>query len=261
MQLNTTKGRLSFRKLSFLPAMNEVMGIAIMLGSICVLSACGQSKPGASDIEPYVMAELSNCPLWSVSDVRKVDGIATDDSYQVDFSAKLTLRATPEQTLRRYVDHGKEAAYLGCHFVIAQLMDVHIRGLPTKKYDISGAGELVKSESGWRLRGELGQLAFMRDANEWASIREEANHPGSASSTVEVRPPAASEEEVKGQNASANLSPCVETKLAAWEKKRSDEVEHAVAIARAAGEEFRSSAGMEELMRQEALTAATSECK
>lgn len=261
MQLNTTKGRLSFRELPFLPAMNKAMGIAIMLGSICVLSACGQSKPGASDIEPYVMAELSNCPLWSVSDVRKVDGIATDDSYQVDFSAKLTLRATPEKTLRRYVDHGKEAAYLGCHFVIAQLMDVHIRGLPTKKYGISGAGELVKSESGWRLRGELGQLAFMRDANEWASIREKTNHPGSASSTVEVRPPAASEEEVKGQNASANLSPCVETKLAAWEKKRSDEVEQAVASARAAGEEFRSSAGMEELMRQEALAAATSACK
>lgn len=261
MQLNTTKGRLSSRELPFLPAMNKVMGIAIMLGSICVLSACDQSKPGASDIEPYVMAELSNCPLWSVSDVRKVDGIATEDSYQVDFSAKLTLRATPMQTLRRYVDHGKEAAYLGCHFVIAQLSDARIRGLPTKKYDISGAGELVKSESGWRLRGELGQLAFMRDANEWASIREEVNHPESASSTVAVRPSAASEEEVKGQNASPNLSPCVETKLMAWEKQHSNEVEQAAASARAVGEEFRSSAGMEELVRQEALAAATSECK
>ncbi|MDN2677681.1 hypothetical protein [Janthinobacterium sp. SUN033] len=261
MQLNTTKGRLDYRKLPFLPAKNKVLGIAIMLSSACMLSACGKSKPSASDIEPYVMAELSNCPLWSVSDVRKVDGIATEDSYQVDFSAKLTLRATPEQTLRRYVDHGKEAAYLGCHFVIAHLSDTRIRGLPTKKYEISGAGELVKSESGWRLRGELGQLAFMRDANEWASIREEVNRQESASSTVAVRPSAASEVEVKGQNASPNLSPCVETKLMAWEKRHSNEVEQAAAIARAAGEEFRSSAGMEELMRQEALATAISECK
>lgn len=261
MQLKATKGRLSCRKILFFPTMHEVVRGAIILSSACILSACGQSKPGASDIEPYVMAELSNCPLWSVSDVRKVDGIAAEDSYQVDFSAKLTLKATPEETSRAYMAHERDRAYLGCHFVIAQLVDVRIRGLPTKKYDISGAGELVKSESGWRLRGELVQLGFSRDAAEWASIREEASHTEPASSTVVVRPSAASEEEVKGQNSSANLSPCVETKLAAWEKQHSNEVEQAAASARAAGEEFRSSAGMEELMRQEALAAATSACK
>lgn len=120
---------------------------------------------------------------------------------------------------------------------------------------------LAATYFGVLVRGELGQLAFMRDANEWASIREEVNRPESASSTVAVRPSAASEEEVKGQNASPNLSPCVETKLMAWEKQHSNEVEQAAASARAAGEEFRSSAGMEELMRQEALATATSECK
>lgn len=261
MQLNTTKGRLSSREPPFLPAMNKVMGIAIMLGSICVLSACGQSKPGASDIEPYVMAELSNCPLWSVSDVRKVDGIATEDSYQVDFSAKLTLGATPEQTLRKYVDHGKEAAYLGCHFVIAQLSDTRIRGLPTKKYDISGAGELVKSESGWRLRGELVQLAFSRDAAEWAAVREGANRPELRSSTALVQPQAGSDQQVNDQNTSTQLSSCVEAKMVAWDKQHSSEVDQAAAAARAAGEEFRTSAGMEELVRNEAIAAATSECK
>lgn len=237
------------------------MGIAITLGSICVLSACGQSKPGASDIEPYVMAELSNCPLWSVSDVRKVDGIATEDSYQVDFSAKLTLGATPEQTLRRYVDHGKEEAYLGCHFVIAQLSDTRIRGLPTKKYDISGAGELVKSESGWRLRGELVQLAFSRDAAEWAAVREGANRPELGSSTAAAQPPAGSEQQVNDQDTSTQVSPCLEVKMETWDKQHSSEVEQAAAAAKAAGEEFRSSAGMEELVRNEAIAAATSECK
>ena len=121
MQLNATTGRLSCRKILFLPTMYKVVGVAITLGS-AILSACGQSKPGASDIEPYVMEELSNCPLWSVSDVRKVDGIATEDSYQVDFSAKLTLKATPEETSRAYVAHERDTAYLGCHLVISQLV-------------------------------------------------------------------------------------------------------------------------------------------
>lgn len=261
MQLNTTKGRLDSRKLPFLPAMNKVMGIAIMLGSICVLSACGQSKPGASDIEPYVMAELSNCPLWSVSNVRKLDGIASEGSYQVDFSSKLTLKATPEEALRRYVEHGKEAAYLGCHFIIAQLSNPGNPTLLSKSYEVSGAGEMVKSESGWRLTGELFQLAFVPDANAVAPIREEPNSLESASPAVSARPLAINEDEVKGVSASTNLSPCVEAKLVAWEKKRSDELDHAADAARANGEELRSSAGMEELMRQDALAAATSECK
>lgn len=261
MQLNTTKGRMDCRKLPFLLAVNKVMEGAIMLGSICILSACVQSKPGASDIEPYVMAELSNCPLWSVSDVRKLDGIANEGSYQVDFSSKLTLKATPEEALRRYVEHGKEVAYLGCHFIIAQLSNPRNPTLLSKNYEVSGAGEMVKSESGWRLTGELFQLAFVPDANEAVSIREEPSSLGGASPALAARSSAINEDEVKGQSASTNLSPCVEAKQVAWEKKRSDEVDHAADAARANGEEFRSSAGLEELMRQEALAAATAECK
>ena len=261
MQLNATKGRLSCRKLLFLPTMYKVVGVAFTLGSACILSACSQSKPGASDIEPYVMAELSNCPLWSVSDVRKVDGIATEDSYQVDFSAKLTLKATPEETSRAYVAHERDTAYLGCHLVISQLVDVRLRGLPTKKYDISGAGELVKSESGWRLRGELVQLAFSRDAAEWAAVSEGPNRPELGSSTTAVRPSVGIEQQVNDQDTSTQISPCVEAKMVAWNKQHSSEVDQAAAAARAAGEEFRSSAGMEELVRNEAIAAATSECK
>ncbi|KAB8059904.1 hypothetical protein GCN74_11035 [Janthinobacterium sp. FT14W] len=261
MQLNATKDRLSCRKILFLPTMHEVFRGAIILSSACILSACGQPKPGASDIEPYVMAELSNCPLWSVSDVRKLDGIATEDSYQVDFSAKLTLKATPEETSSAFMAHERDTAYLGCHFVIAQLVDVRIRGLPTKKYDISGAGELVKSESGWRLRGELVQLAFSRDAAEWAAVSEGTNRPELKSSTAAVTPPARSEQKGNDQDASTQVSPCVEAKMVAWDKQHSSEVEQAAAAATAAGEEFRSSAGMEELVRNEAIAAATSTCK
>lgn len=261
MQLKATTGRLSCRKILFLPTMYKVVGVAITLSSAHILSACSQSKPGASDIEPYVMAELSNCPLWSVSDVRKVDGIATEDSYQVDFSAKLTLKATPEETSRAYVAHERDTAYLGCHLVISQLVDVRLRGLPTKKYDISGAGELVKSESGWRLRGELVQLAFSRDAAEWATVSEGPNRPELKSSTAAVGAPAGSEQQVNDQDTSTQVSPCVEAKMVVWDKQHSSEVDQAAAAARAAGEEFRSSAGMEELVRNEAIAAATSECK
>ena len=177
------------------------------------------------------------------------------------FSAKLTLKATPEQTLLTFMDHQREGAYLGCHFVIAQLMDARIRGLPTKKYDISGAGELVKSESGWRLKGELVQLAFSRDAAEWAAVSEGPNRPELGSSPTTVRSPAGSEQQVNDQETSTQVSPCVEAKMVAWDKQHSSEVDQAAAAARAAGEEFRSSAGMEELVRNEAIAAATSECK
>ena len=138
---------------------------------------------------------------------------------------------------------------------------MRLRGLPTKKYDISGAGELVKSESGWRLRGELVQLAFSRDAAEWAAVSEGPNRPELKSPTAAVGSPTGSEQQVNDQDTSTQVSPCVEAKMVAWDKQHSSEVDQAAAAARAAGEEFRSSAGMEELVRNEAIAAATSECK
>lgn len=62
--------------------------IAVCVGIAMLLTACGSSKPGASDIEPYVIDQLGQCQLWTISDVRKTHGIEDGATYRVDFTAK-----------------------------------------------------------------------------------------------------------------------------------------------------------------------------
>lgn len=57
------------------------------------------------------------------------------------------------------------------------------------------------------------------------------------------------------------MSPCIAAKLATWEQKRAKEIEQAANEAAAEGEELRISAEQEELLKQEALEAATAECR
>src|SRR4051812_24051256 len=91
---------------------------SVLLASLSIalsLSGCGLSKPGASDIEPYVMDALGQCQLWTIGDVRKVDGIEQGNEYRVDFTAKLTLKEAPEQAVRSYSQHRMDPNYVGCH--------------------------------------------------------------------------------------------------------------------------------------------------
>lgn len=144
------------------PSEPIIRNLAVLLGVALTAAACGLSSPGASDIAPYVMDDLGQCPLWTISDIRKVDGIAARDSYRVDFTAKLTLTSAPEDTNRNYIQHQGEPGYMGCHVIIPHLATVQNRTvILSKQYDVSGMGELVKSEKGWRLQGELRQYRFM----------------------------------------------------------------------------------------------------
>ena len=129
--------------------------IAVCVGIAMLLTACGSSKPGASDIEPYVIDQLGQCQLWTISDVRKTDGIEDGATYRVDFTAKLTLKDTPEQALANYGKHQMDPSYVGCHLYISRLITVTETMSLAKQYEVTGAGILIKSEQGWRLRGEL----------------------------------------------------------------------------------------------------------
>lgn len=129
--------------------------IAVCVGIAMLLTACGSSKPGASDIEPYVIDQLGQCQLWTITDVRKTDGIEDGATYRVDFTAKLTLKDTPEQALENYKQHQMDPSYMGCHLYISRLVKVTESMSLAKQYVVTGAGILIKSEQGWRLRGEL----------------------------------------------------------------------------------------------------------
>lgn len=129
--------------------------IAIIIGISVSLGACGSSKPGASDIEPYVKEQLGQCQLWTISDVRKTDGIEDGGMYRIDFTAKLTLKESPEQAMQSYGKHQMDPNYIGCHMYIARLVRITESMSLEKQYEVSGAGVMVKSEKGWRLNGEL----------------------------------------------------------------------------------------------------------
>lgn len=129
--------------------------IAVCVGIAILVTACGSSKPGASDIEPYVIEQLGQCQIWTISDVRKTDGIEDGAAYRVDFTAKLTMKETPEQAFEIYKQHGMDPSYMGCHLYIAQLLMVTESRSLAKQYLVTGAGVLIKSEQGWRLRGEI----------------------------------------------------------------------------------------------------------
>lgn len=129
--------------------------IAALIGIVISLAACGSSKPGASDIEPYVMEQLGQCQLWTISDVRKTDGIEDGGMYRIDFTAQLTLKESPEQAMQSYGKHQMDPNYIGCHMYVSTLVRITESMSFAKQYEVSGAGVMVKSEKGWRLNGEL----------------------------------------------------------------------------------------------------------
>jgi hypothetical protein len=109
------------------------------------------------------MDRFGQCQLWTISDVRKADGIEEGEAYRVDFTAKLTLKETPEQTMATYRQHQMDPNYAACHQYVSYLV-IPVEGPVSsaeesisfaKQYEIAGAGMLVKSEKGWRLRGNL----------------------------------------------------------------------------------------------------------
>lgn len=125
---------------------------------ISFLAGCEAPKPGAAEIEPYLVEQLGQCPLWTVSDVTKLDGIADGDAYRVDFAAKMNLKWSSEESIKRV---GTDQAYFACHYFLPHLMNLVLPRRPEllRQYEVHGAGILVKSEQGWRLLRQL-ELEF-----------------------------------------------------------------------------------------------------
>ena len=238
----------------------------VAIGAVLSLTACGFGKPGSSDIEPYIKNALGQCELWTVNDVRKVDGIEEGKSYRVDFTATLAMKQSPEQAFQSYLQHKMDPSWIGCHTYISNLAIMSAsrdKVELVKKYEVSGFGMLIKSEQGWRLLGENLNFEF---APAPGSENAKATTPAptaAQSNKVEAPPaqPAPAYVTPEPAPVAAPLSACVAKKMSEWEKKRDNEMALASKEAADRGEELRISAGQEEMVKQEALEKATSECK
>ena len=138
---------------------------------IGLTAAACSSKPGAADIEPFVMDELGACKLWDVSNIKKTDGVAQGDRYQIDFSAKLTFKASPAEIWEEFKRPESLASTPACNAILIALIqqpggsfaipEPKLRGATlSKQYAVRGSAVVVKSEQGWRLIDELKDLAF-----------------------------------------------------------------------------------------------------
>lgn len=238
----------------------------VAFGAVLSLAACGNGKPGASDIEPYIKNVLGQCELWTVGDVRKVDGIEEGKSYRVDFTAALTLKQSPEQARQSYIQHKMDPSWIGCHTYISNLAVLNAnqdKAELVKKYNVSGFGMLIKSEQGWRLVGDNLHLEFAPASGSENATAPTPAPPVAQSNKVETPPslPAPAYITPEPAPVPAPLSPCVAKKVSEWEKKRDHEMALASKEAADRGEELRVSAGQEEMVKQEALEQATTDCR
>ncbi|MEM8515420.1 hypothetical protein RCH14_004781 [Massilia sp. MP_M2] len=156
----STSGRLARKSTSLIAAI-AVTGF---------LSTACSSKPGSSDIVPFVMDDLGACPLWEIADVKKTDGVAQEPNYQIDFTATLTLKENP---VKLWEDAKRASAIAwtpACNIYWAVLIqqggtvpipEPRVPGFSmSEKYSVSGYAVLVKSENGWQLAQEIRGLSF-----------------------------------------------------------------------------------------------------
>lgn len=232
--------------------------VVCMLAALA-LAACGKSSPGVPDITPALMADINQCELWTVSDVKKVDGIPGKESYRVDFSAKITMKGTPEDALQKLTANASDPDWRGCLNVANRFVGPDMA--LWKSYDVTGFGEFIKSEKGWRLLGKLGQYEFSPVPGQPESQRAYFRPVPYKTQAAPPPAPAPVEKAVEMAPAEPELPPCVAAKMKAYDDNRSKEIEEMGKTAQANGEEVRTSAGMEEYQRELALEQAKVDCK
>ncbi|MGF6182735.1 hypothetical protein ABIB42_003771 [Massilia sp. UYP32] len=151
------------------PLTRAIASLLLPLTLVTLTTGCS-SKPDASDVEPYVIADLGACALWKISDVSKADGVAENDSYRVDFTAMLTLKDSPEKAWEDSTQPRSVASTQACNIYWVVLLnkggavaipEPRLPGLSlSKQYKVAGSAVMVKSEKGWQLAQEIGGLTF-----------------------------------------------------------------------------------------------------
>jgi hypothetical protein len=128
-----------------------------VVGGVCLavlLTACS-SKPGVEDIEPYLVKDnFGLCPLWTVHDVKKTDGAELENAYRIDYSAVLTLKKSPRETVDEYLAHEHDPVYEPCTDSLTAMLQLTLKSgqkLINSEYQMNGFAGFIKSEKGWRI--------------------------------------------------------------------------------------------------------------
>jgi hypothetical protein len=208
------------------------------------------------------MNDLGACPLWKISDVSKTDGVADGNRYRVDFTAILTLKDSPSKAWADAGQPGSVASMPVCNMYWIALLqkggsfvipEPRLGGLSlSEQYKVTGYAVMVKSENGWRLAKEISGLSFDPIPGNFSQPSAETGAQPQAATTEEASNTA---------DPSSQAASCVDAKMRDWDKQHAEDIERAAKDAKARGEEIHVSAGMEDAMRNEALTRYVAECQ
>lgn len=141
------------------PKINEQSGrrAALALGGVLaalLTTGCGAASPGDAEARNYLNNRFAGCPLWTISNARKVDSIQRGDQYQLDYEATLTLRSDFARTsyagVRNFWDDPRNKPCKGEMGNVVAGMAGAV-DLQTGQTILRGAILLIRSEQGWRL--------------------------------------------------------------------------------------------------------------
>lgn len=119
-------------------------------------TGCGAAAPGNAEAKNYLEGRFSGCPLWTISNARKIDSVRRGDKFQLDYEATLTLRDDFARTtyagVRAFVDDLRNKPCMGEMGNVVAGMAGAVNA-QTRQTVLRGAVLLIQSEQGWRLLG------------------------------------------------------------------------------------------------------------
>jgi hypothetical protein len=124
---------------------------------------------------------------------------------------------------------------------------------------VSGAGAMAKAESGWHFTNP--QLAAMTSNANILESDKSYERPKKVVVAQAVATPDIATAADEPAPTEQLLTPCVAARMTQYDTQRSREIDEMGKAAKARDEELQISAGPEELMRQDALAKATTDCK
>ncbi|WP_233238836.1 hypothetical protein [Bordetella sp. LUAb4] len=127
---------------------------AVLLAGAATVTGCSAAAPGDTEAKNYLQNRFGNCPLWTLSNPRKVDVIQRGETYVLMYEASLTFRPDFARTTLAGVEaFVVDPANKVCRGELGMVVS-NMAGtvdLNTHRTILRGAVPLARSEQGWRL--------------------------------------------------------------------------------------------------------------
>lgn len=140
---------------SRLRARNATFALAGIFAAL-LTTGCGAAAPGNAEARNFLEGRFSGCPLWTISNARKIDSVQRGDKYQLDYEATLTIREdfarSTYASVRGFVDDPRNKPCMGEMGNVVAGMAGAVNP-QTRQTVLRGAVLLIQSEQGWRLLG------------------------------------------------------------------------------------------------------------